>query len=144
MLTYEVALLALTMNVYMEARGESPTGQHAVMDTALTRVIDPRWHDNALDVVLAPSQFSWTKKHKIKNAFDLMALQDAVLHSKKTRPADIVAYKKAEALARKALHPRYKRLFKFTYFNTVTIDPYLKRNEGKQGYRIGNHIFYRY
>lgn len=141
----EIALLALTMNIYMEARGESITGRHAVMDTTLTRVIEKhQGDDNVVDVVLRPYQFSWTKKHKVKNAFDLMTLQNKILHSKQTRPGDIVSYRMAEAMARKGLKENYKRVFKFRYFNTVTIDPQLKRNEGKDGYRIGNHIFYRY
>ena len=141
----EIALLALTMNIYMEARGESITGRQAVMDTTLTRVIEKhRGDDNVVDVVLHPAQFSWVKERKVKNAFDLMSLQDAILHSEKTKPADIVSYRKAEALARKGLAKHYKRLYKFKYFNTVKVDPKIKRNEGKSGYRIGNHIFYRY
>lgn len=141
----EFAVLALTMNIYMESRGESIIGQHAVMDTTLTRVIEKHMgDDNVLDVVLRPSQFSWTKKRKIKNAFDLMALQDAILHSKKTRPADITAYRKAESMARKGLQKNYKRLYKFRYFNTISVDSKLERNRGKAGVRIGNHLFYRY
>lgn len=141
----EIALLALTMNIYMEARGESVTGRQAVMDTTLTRVIEKhRGDDNVVDVVLHPAQFSWVKERKVKNAFDLMSLQNVILHSKKTKPSDIVSYRKAEELARKGLSKHYKRLYKFKYFNTVKVDPNIKRNEGKSGYRIGNHIFYRY
>ncbi|MGL5014199.1 MAG: cell wall hydrolase [Bacteroidales bacterium] len=134
------AVLIMTMNIYHESRGESLAGQQAVADTAITRVHDARWPNSVHDVVLQPKQFSWVKEKKVKTVFDLMALQDAILHSKKTTPRQIEAYRKAEKLARKVLQEGYQPRYKFTHFHATKILPYWARYRGVW---IGNHVFYR-
>lgn len=134
------AVLIMTMNIYHEARGESLAGQQAVADTVITRVCDARWPDSVKGVVLQRKQFSWVKEKRVKNVFDLMALQDAILHSKKTKPQEIEAYRRAEKIARKVLQSGYKPRNKFTHFHTTKVHPYWARYKGLW---VGNHIFYR-
>lgn len=134
------AVLIMTMNIYHESRGESLAGQHAVADTVITRVHDARWPDSVEEVVLQSKQFSWVREKKVKNVFDLMALQDAILHSKKTTARDIASYRQAEKIARRTLQAGYKPRYKFTHFHATRIHPYWARYKGVW---IGNHIFYR-
>lgn len=139
-MNFEAALLALTLNIFFEARGESEMGQHAVADTVITRVIDPRYPDSVEDVVLQHKQFSWVREKKVMSFVDLIDLQHRVLHSKGTKPADIAAYKRAEKLARKVLRPGYKPRYRFTHFHSTKVHPYWARYQGAW---IGRHIFYR-
>ena len=54
----EAALICLTLNTYHEARGESITGQYAVVHVVRNRAkYNP---ENVCKVVFAPYQFSWT------------------------------------------------------------------------------------
>lgn len=134
------AVLIMTMNIYHESRGESLAGQYAVADTVITRVNDTRWPNSVEGVVLQSKQFSWVREKRVKNVFDLMALQDAILHSKATVPRDIAAYRQAEKIARRVLKAGYKPRYKFTHFHATKILPYWARYRGVW---IGNHVFYR-
>lgn len=143
-MTFAEALLALTLNLFFEARGEGVRGMEAVADVTITRVHDQRYPDNVLDVVLQSRQFSWTHqklKRKDRNLQGLIALQHDVLHSGKYSWKDIERYRQAERIAKKALQDGYKPRYRFTHFHTIKIRPYWV--EYRNGMKLGNHIFYR-
>ncbi|MGL5014029.1 MAG: cell wall hydrolase, partial [Bacteroidales bacterium] len=134
------ALLALTLNLFFEARGENLNGQWAVADVTINRAKTP---ENVMDVVLAPSQFSWVKerlKPEDRNLQGLIALQEHILHSGKYQTQDIEAYKRAESIAHKALQADYKPRYRFNHFHVVGVYTDWGNGNGK---RIGSHIFYR-
>lgn len=143
-MTFAEALLALTLNLFFEARGEGVRGMEAVADVTITRVHDKRYPNNVQDVVLQSRQFSWTRQHLKgrKDFFGLVSLQNELLHSGKMKPADLKRYKEAEAIARKVLREGYKPRYRFTHFHTIKIRPYWV--EYRSGMQIGNHIFYRF
>ncbi|MGL4518407.1 MAG: cell wall hydrolase, partial [Phocaeicola sp.] len=134
------SLLALTLNIFYEARGEGEVGMHAVADVTIIRAKTP---SNVVNAVLAPYQFSWVKdklKPKERNLFGLMALQRHILHSGKFKTQEIEAYRRAERIASKVLQDRYKPRYRFTHFHVVGLKPNWGGSGGK---RIGNHVFYR-
>lgn len=143
-MTFAEAVLALTLNLFFEARGEGVRGMAAVADVTITRVHDRRYPDNVVGVVLQSRQFSWTRTHLKgrKNFFGMVELQNELLHSGKMKPADFQRYKEAEAIARKVLSDKYKPRYRFTHFHTIKIRPYWV--EYRSGMQIGNHIFYRF
>jgi hypothetical protein len=53
-------LKCLALNVYQEARGESPEGQLAVAHVTLNRARDPAFPSTICGVVYQPGAFSWT------------------------------------------------------------------------------------
>lgn len=136
----EAALLALTLNIYMEAKGESRAGMQAVADTVITRVDRRDYPECVTKVVLQSKQFSWIKKNKVESVFDLMALQRAIIHSKSFNKKEMEAYQRAEQIASMALSSGYKPRNRFTHFHASRIQPYW--SYGKRGYRIGKQTFY--
>jgi spore germination cell wall hydrolase CwlJ-like protein len=54
----------LATTVYLEARGESDTGQLAVAEVALRRRETGRWGSTVCEVVRAPGQFATTRKNE--------------------------------------------------------------------------------
>lgn len=136
------AILALTLNLFFEARGEGYHGMQAVADVTVTRVKDDRYPDNVVDVVLQPYQFSWTvDKLSDNNLFELMELQRYVLHSGKYNEQEIDAYRVAEKIARKVLQNDYRVRYRFTHYHATSVTPYWA--DSHKGYWIGNHLFYR-
>lgn len=139
---FSYLLLILTLNIYFEARGEPVEGMQAVADTVINRVNNKHYPNNVADVILQRRQFSWVNGKNISNIHDLIALQRVVLHSKRTAPKDIVAYRKAEQIALRALQGGYTPRYKATHFHSRKIPkPYWAK--GYKSFRIGNHIFYR-
>lgn len=135
------ALLALTMNVWHEARGEGDVGMQAVADTTIMRVNSDHYPDCATEVILQPKQFSWVKEKKVKDIGDLLELERSVLHSKQLSERDLHTYRKAQTIAQKALQEGYKPRYKFTHFHTTKVSPPWSKNN--KSVKIGNHIFYR-
>ena len=56
------AIMWLTLNIYHEARGEDQLGQIAIAHVTMNRVHNR--DQSVKEVVLAPSQFSWTSNDK--------------------------------------------------------------------------------
>lgn len=143
-MSFAEALLALTLNLFFEARGESERGMHAVADVTVTRVVDVRYPNNMVDVVLQPRQFSWVREqlhpHE-RNLQGLISLQHRVLHSGKYSSRDIEAYRRAERVARKVLQDGYRPVYHFTHFHNTKVKPYWSRL--RVGVWIGNHLFYK-
>lgn len=65
------ALICLTLNLYMEARGEDPDGQYLVADVTLNRVASELYPDTVCDVVFDPHQFSWTSDPEFQTALSV-------------------------------------------------------------------------
>ena len=54
-----MAVLALVLNLYHEARGEGPEGMRVIADTVYTRVHDGRWPNTYTEAILQDNQFAW-------------------------------------------------------------------------------------
>ena len=135
----ELILLAMTLNVYEEARSESIQGQLAVAETTLNRVVDTRWPSDVTSVVLQRRQFSWVGAAGITDGFDLMSYQSALLAS--ANEIDLAAYRKAEQVAKKVLTTGYKPRYTFTHYHTTAIQPVWTKGQTKS-LTIGTHKFY--
>ncbi|MGL5583255.1 MAG: cell wall hydrolase [Cetobacterium sp.] len=135
----EIAVLALTLNVWHEARGESYAGQLAVAEVTLNRVKSKHYPDNVLDVVTQRKQFSWTIGKGLDGTAAVVDYHANLTKYLNTKH-DIKAWKQAEAVARKVLADGYKPKRKHLMFHTVQIRPYW--SQGKQGMVIGSHKFY--
>lgn len=135
----ELVLLALTLNVYEEARSESIQGQLAVAETTLNRVVDTRWPSDVTSVVLQRRQFSWVGAAGLTDGFDLMSHQSALLAA--ANEIDLAAYRQAEKVARKVLTVGYKPRYTFTHYHTTAIKPVWTKGQTKS-LTIGTHKFY--
>lgn len=133
------AILAMTLNLYMEARGEGERGMRLVADTTMTRVLDPRWPDNVKDVVLQRKQFSWTSKNRVRNVSDMIRLQDRILYGN-TSEENLKAYYKAYEIAEEVVSHGYKPRYQFTHFHNKSVKP---RWGKRRALVYKNHIYYR-
>lgn len=70
---YVEAMQCLAVAVHMEARGESVTGQRAVLDTILHRAV--KSGTSVCEVVAARKQFSWYKPGSFARHTDAMQQQ---------------------------------------------------------------------
>lgn len=135
-----MAVLALVLNLYHEARSEGPEGMRVIADTVYTRVHDDRWPKTYTEAILQDKQFAWAEEKSIKEPTDLITLQHRVLHSKSTTPKDLLAYKQATRIAKEVLSEGYKPRYNFTHFYSKS-QPHWAI--GKRKTRIGNHSFIR-
>lgn len=135
----EMVLLALTLNVYEEARSEPLQGQLAVAETTLNRVVDTRWPSDVTSVVLQRRQFSWVGAAGLTDGFDLMSHQSALLAG--ANEIDLKAYRQAEQVAKRVLTTGYKPRYTFTHYHTTAIQPVWTRGQTKS-LTIGTHKFY--
>lgn len=135
----EMVLLALTLNVYEEARSESIQGQLAVAETTLNRVVDTRWPSDVTSVVLQRRQFSWVGAAGIADGYDLMSYQSALLAG--ANEIDLAAYRQAEQVAKRVLTTGYKPRYTFTHYHTTAIKPVWTKGQ-TNSLTIGTHKFY--
>lgn len=137
----ELALVAMTLNVYEEARSESYHGQLAVADTTLNRVVDTRWPSDVASVVLQRRQFSWVGAAGITDGQDLMSYQQRLLDKAINNEIELNAYRQAEAVAKKVLTVGYKPRYTFTHYHTTAIKPVWTKGQ-TNSLTIGTHKFY--
>ncbi|MGL5566681.1 MAG: cell wall hydrolase [Plesiomonas sp.] len=137
----ELALVALTLNVYEEARSESYHGQLAVAETTINRVVDTRWPSDVASVVLQRRQFSWVGAAGITDGNDLMSYQQRLLDKVIDNEIDLNAYRQAEAVAKKVLTAGYKPRYTFTHYHTTAIQPVWTKGQ-TNNLTIGTHKFY--
>lgn len=137
----EAALLAMTLNLYHEARSETERGMQAVADTVLVRETKDSYPDCVTGVVLQRKQFSWANGKRIRDVGDLVTLQHKILNKLELGTKDFKSYQMADRVARRVLADNYKPKYRFTHYHSVRVKPYW--SVGKQGYRIGKHVFYR-
>lgn len=64
------AIEALALNMYHEARGESPDGKLMVGEVTLNRVESPRYPNTICEVVYQSMQFSWTHTQSDHTPYD--------------------------------------------------------------------------
>jgi len=115
----EAALICLALNLIHEARGESLTGQYAVVHTTRNRAkYNP---DNVCKVVFAHRQFSWTIKMPGHDSDQFERALNVAKWAWES-PADIT--------------------YGATHYHAAYIRPYWAANM-KRTVKIGNHIFYR-
>jgi len=114
----------LALNIYHEARGESPQGQQAVAAVTLNRVQSQKFPSSICTVVWQPKQFSWT--HTQKNYF----------------PYESDAWKSALKIANSAISREvdvaYQNIF---YYHSKTVSPYWSKSKRFVA-RVGDHLFY--
>ncbi|MGL5565517.1 MAG: cell wall hydrolase [Plesiomonas sp.] len=137
----ELALVAMTLNVYEEARSESYHGQLAVAETTLNRVVDTRWPSDVASVVLQRRQFSWVGAAGITDGQDLISYQQRLLDTAIDNEIDLNAYRQAEAIAKKVLTEGYKPRYTFTHYHTTAIKPVWTKGQ-TNSLTIGTHKFY--
>ena len=83
------AAACLALNIYMEARSESVTGQLMVAEVVMNRVASEKYPSTVCGVVYQPHQFSWTSDGKSDTPRDKkawafsQALADDVLHGER-------------------------------------------------------------
>ncbi len=70
------SLLWLSLNIYHESRGEPEIGQLAVAHVTLNRALGD--NKSIADVILAPSQFSWTFQKKSYAPLEVNPLQESL------------------------------------------------------------------
>lgn len=128
---YQEALSCLALNVYWEARSESPEGQNAVAAVTLNRVESQAFPDSVCGVVKQGGerrnrcQFSWW------------------CDGKSDRPDDATAWHRARTVAGKALaqgvnDPTDGAL----YYHATYVSPRWA-GDFEPTVRIGSHLFYR-
>lgn len=122
-------LRCLATALYHEARGERLSGQQAVAEVILNRVDDVAFPKTVCGVVNQRSgrscQFSY------------------VCDGRSDTPANMVAYRRAEKLARAMLDGRPRTLTDgATYFHTTAVKPSRSRRFENTA-KIGAHLFYR-
>ena len=127
------ALMCLSLNIFMEARGEPIMGQYAVAMVTLNRV--KQSGDNVCEVVFKPKQFSWANKGVTRTAkgWKLKAEHD---------PKDAHAWWLAKRIAATALSGK---MYDFTrgsmFYHTTAVRP-VWRLAMVRTKKIGNHQFY--
>ena len=112
----------LALNVYHEARGESPEGQLAVAAVTLNRVRDPEFPDSVCAVVWQRGQFSWTHD------------------GRPDRPYEKDAWEVAKRVARSAW-VGLSNIGAATHFHTTGVDPFWVTDRRRVA-RVGRHVFY--
>ena len=118
-MSLEAAIICAALNLIYEARGESLTGQYAVVHVTRNRAkYNP---DNVCKVVFAHKQFSWTITMPGHSGGD---------------------FEKALHIAKLAWESPGDVTYGATHFHAAHIRPYWAASM-KRTVRIGNHIFYR-
>ena len=124
-------LLALTVALYGEARGESWMGIAAVADTIRNRVSSKLFPDSYLGVVTQRSQFSC-----ITNKNDLFD------NARLSGQPDRVKFKKLMNTAHRTINGEMPRMTtNALFYHTKTVHPFWSKHYSRLG-SIGDHIFY--
>lgn len=133
----ELAALAITMNVYMESRGEPLQCSTWVAETVINRRDLKR--KDVFEIVMDRKQYSWTNNLKRRNLDALLQLNKDVIERMEMNTGDFKAYIRAGKIAQDVLSRPTKT--RFTHFHKVGYTP--AWSIGKTGVRCGNHIFYK-
>lgn len=124
------ALVCLALNVYHEARDQSPAGKEAVAHVVLNRVADPSFPGTVCGVILQGGerlhrcQFSW------------------YCDGRPDLPFETAAWRDARAVARRVLGGSGDPTYGATYYHADTVSPSWAKAFTVTA-EIGNHIFYR-
>jgi N-acetylmuramoyl-L-alanine amidase len=127
-------LTCLALNVYFEARGETPAGQFAVAEVTMNRVASGRYPDTVCGVV---HQKKWdTLRRRYVSAFSWTELDE--------RPSlEDTTFRQAWDVAEKVFYGRHaSSVAGALHYHAVYIKPSWARGN-KPVARIGGHIFYK-
>ncbi len=128
------AALCLSMNIYMEARGENFQGQVAVAQVTLNRA--GRHMSQVCDVVAAKDQFSWTKGKLIRRHGKLILL-------KKYEPKEEKAWKMAQIITSIVVKGYTQNIvYGARFYHADYVHPYWA-SQMRLVNVIGHHLFYR-
>ena len=117
-------LNCLALNIYHEARGESPQGQSAVAAVTMNRVASSKFPSSICSVVWQRKQFSWTR------------IKDNYL------PDNKKAWNSALSIARSTIDGKVNVAYKnILYFHNKSSSPYWSKSK-RLVTSVGNHLFY--
>jgi len=136
MILPELALLVVSMNVYMESRGEPLQCSTWVAETVINR--SHAKDKNVFEIVMARKHYSWTNDLPNRNLDALLQLNKKVIEKLEVGTKDFKAYMRSVKIAQDTISRPTKT--RFTHFHKVGITP--DWSIGKAGVRCGNHIFY--
>ena len=135
------------VNLFFEARGESPLGQRWVLDVVINRVESKSWDNTICGVVTAPAQFSWYTKHKEDMPKSPMLWEDYIYNLYKDNETELAAWQRCYLLALKHYLTSDSDLsegsnhYMTTYvYNTGGQVPFYNTEVVEV---IGNHIFFK-
>lgn len=123
MIITTAAATCLALNIYFEARGESPDAQRMIAEVVMERVNSPEYPHSVCAVVWQHGQFSWTED------------------GKSDRPKDTVAWLNAQIIANETLLFGGEFRTGATHYATRDITPHWADEMQIVG-SYDNHIFY--
>lgn len=134
MTTLEIAVFCLALNVYHEARGEPVEGQYAVAQVTMNRARHIR--KDVCRIVLAPSQFSWTK-------YGVFWMNEKPFLNPSYQPGNTVAWKIALNVAKSSIRTReISQVGDATFYHAYYVRPDWQPHV-EYVLTIGDHHFYR-
>jgi spore germination cell wall hydrolase CwlJ-like protein len=125
-----LGLECLAVAVFFEARDQPLTGQYAVAEVVMNRVMDPRWPDTICGVVFQDKQFSFTHDGK-SDKMEKYAHNDEI---------EWRAMNQARTVAKEIYDSGYVEL-EATHYHALSVRPSWAKHYEKVG-RIGDHVFY--
>ena len=125
-----LGLECLAVAVFFEARDQPLTGQYAVAEVVMNRVMDPRWPDTICGVVFQDKQFSFTHDGK-SDKMETYAKNDEI---------EWRAMNQARTVAKEIYDSGYVEL-EATHYHALSVRPSWAKHYEQVG-RIGDHVFY--
>jgi spore germination cell wall hydrolase CwlJ-like protein len=125
-----LGLECLAVAVFFEARDQPLTGQYAVAEVVMNRVMDPRWPDTICGVVFQDKQFSFTHDGK-SDKMEKYAQNDEI---------EWRAMNQARTVAKEIYDSGYVEL-EATHYHALSVRPSWAKHYKQVG-RIGDHVFY--
>jgi len=129
----------LALNIYFEARSESPQAQYAVAEVVLYRVMNVNFPDTICGVVKDGVYSSWDESmpRKWKCSFTWFC------DRKSDIPRDQTAFEVAKYITNDVLNnPVYEPELDYAlFYHAYTVDPYWRPYKTFVG-KIGAHLFY--
>ena len=129
----------LALNVYFEARDQSPQAQYAVAEVVLYRVMNANFPDSICAVVKQGRYPSWNDliPYKWKCSFTWHC------DRKSDIPTDLKAFEVAKYIVNDVLNnPVYEPELTYAlYYHAFWVDPYWRPSKTFVG-KVGAHLFY--
>lgn len=140
-------LLALSLNIFMEAEAEGVKGMEAVAEVTTHRVQSSRYPNDYQAVVLQRKQFSWANGLTRRNTQGLIEFHAKLMQSPKMKnKGSQEAWERAKGVAIRHMvkyhwvHPEKEP--EYSHYHTTKVKP--KWAKGKKGIKKGNHVFYKH
>ena len=120
----------LAVAIFFEARDQPLSGQYAVAEVVMNRVMSDRWPNTICDVVFQPRQFSFTHDGK----------SDRMETYVKNNLIEWRAMNQARTIAEQVFTDGYTEITS-THYHAISVRPSWSKQYTKDG-RIGDHVFY--